>query len=121
MVLSVFSAALYFGNFLSFCTLQLEPPKGVEDRMWEWRKWQQVAPGEPCPAVGVYSMDVNAGTSLARLRDNLRARLEAVEEARARGAGERPLAPFLTPPELPPAETAAGGEEVGAESGEAGG
>ena len=29
MVLSVFSEALYFGNFVSFCTLQLEPPKGI--------------------------------------------------------------------------------------------
>ena len=24
--------------------------EGVEDWMWEWREWRQVAPGEPCPA-----------------------------------------------------------------------
>ena len=29
MVHSVFSEALYFGHFLSFCTLQLEPPKYI--------------------------------------------------------------------------------------------
>ena len=56
--------------------------EGVEDWMWEWREWRQVAPGEPCPAGLVYSMDLNAGTSCARLPDNLRARLDAVEAAR---------------------------------------
>ena len=34
--------------------------EGVEDRMWEWREWRQVAPGEPCPAGLVCSMDVHA-------------------------------------------------------------
>ena len=24
--------------------------EGVEDWMWEWREWRQVAPGQPCPA-----------------------------------------------------------------------
>ena len=42
--------------------------EGVEDWMWEWREWRQVAPGEPCPAGLVYSMDLHAGTSWARAR-----------------------------------------------------
>ena len=67
---------------------------GVEDWMWEWREWRQVAPGEPSPAGLAYSMDLHAGTSWARLPDNLRARLDAADAARGRGADERPLAPF---------------------------
>ena len=85
--------------------------EGVEDSMWEWRELRKLAPGEPCPAGLVYSMDLNAGTSCAPLPDNLRARLEAVKAARSRGAGERPLAPFPPRPESPPAVIAAGGEE----------
>ena len=38
--------------------------EGVEDWMWEWRDWRQVAPGEPCPAGLVYSMDLHAGTAV---------------------------------------------------------
>ena len=37
--------------------------EGVEDWMWEWKEWCQMAPGEPCPAGLLYSMDLNAGTS----------------------------------------------------------
>ena len=66
--------------------------EGVEDWMWEWREWRQVAPGEPCPAGLAYSMDLHAGTSWARLPDNVRARLDAAEAARGGGADERPLA-----------------------------
>ena len=55
--------------------------EGVEDWMWEWRDWRQVAPGEPCPAGLAYSMDLHAGTSWARLPDNLRARLDKVEDS----------------------------------------
>ena len=84
--------------------------EGVEDWMWEWREWRQVAPGEPCPAGLVYSMDLHAGTSCARLPDNLRARLDAVEAARGGGADERPLAPFPPRPDTPPAVIAAGDE-----------
>ena len=79
--------------------------------MWEWREWRQVAPGEPCPAGLVYSMDLNTGTSRARLPDNLRARLEVLEAARSGGADVRPLAPFPPRPESPPAVIATGGEE----------
>ena len=82
--------------------------EGVEDWMREWREWRQVAPGEPCPAGLVYSMDLHAGTSCARLPDNLRARLDAVEAARGGGADERPLAPFPPRPDTPPAAIAAG-------------
>ena len=86
--------------------------------MWKWREWRQVAPGEPCPAGLVYSMDLNAGTTCARLPDNLRARPDAVEAARGGGADERPLAPFPPRPETPPAVTAAGGEEEGVQEAE---
>ena len=81
--------------------------EGVEDWMWEWREWRQVAPSEPCPAGLAYSMDLHAGTSWARLPANLRARLDAAEAAGGGGADERPLAPF--PPRLgrPPAMVAA--------------
>ena len=82
---------------------------GVEDWMWEWREWRQVAPGELCPAGPAYSMDLHAGTSWARLPDNLRARLDAAEAARSGGADEWPLAPF--PPRLDrPLVTVAAGE-----------
>ena len=92
--------------------------KGVEDWMWEWREWRQVAPGEPCPAGLVYSMDLHAGTSCARLPDNLRARLDAVEAATGGGADERPLAPFPPRLETPPAVIAAGREEEGVQEAE---
>ena len=82
--------------------------EGVEDWMWEWREWHQVAPGEPCPVGLAYSMDLHAGTSWARLPDNLRARLDAAEAARGGGADERPLAPFPPRPDTPPAMVAAG-------------
>ena len=82
--------------------------EGVEDWMWEWREWRQVAPGEPCPAGLAYSMDLHAGTSRARLTANLRARLNAAEAARGGGADERPLAPFPPRPDTPPAMVAAG-------------
>ena len=82
--------------------------EGVEEWMWEWREWHQVAPGEPCPAGLAYSMDLHAGTSWARLPDNLRARLDAAEAARGGGADERPLAPFPPRPDTPPAMVAAG-------------
>ena len=78
--------------------------------MWEWREWRQVAPGEPCPAGLVYSINLHAGTSCARLPDNLRARLDAVEAARGGGADERPLAPFPPRPDTPLAVIAAGDE-----------
>ena len=81
--------------------------EGVEDWMWEWREWRRVAPGEPCPAGLVYNMDLHAGTSCARLPDNLRPRLDAVEAARGGGADERPLAPFPPRPNTPPAVIAA--------------
>ena len=80
----------------------------VEDWMWEWREWRQVAPGEPCPAGLAYRMDLHAGTSWARLPANLRARLDAAEAARGGGADERPLAPFPPRPDTPPAVVAAG-------------
>ena len=86
--------------------------EGVEDWMWEWREWRQVASGELCPAGLVYSMDLHAGTSWARLPANLRARLDAAEAARGGGADERPLAPFPPRPDTPPAMVAA---EEGAE------
>ena len=82
--------------------------EGVEDWLWEWREWRQVAPGEPCLAGLAYSMDLDEGTSWARLPDNLRARLDAAEAARGGGADERPLAPFLPRPDTPPAMVAAG-------------
>ena len=82
--------------------------EGVEDWMWEWRQWRQVVPGEPCPAALVYSMDLHAGTSCARLPDNLRARLVAAEAARGGGADERPLAPFPPRPDPLPAVIVAG-------------
>ena len=81
--------------------------EGVEDWMWEWREWRRVAPGEPCLAGLVYSMDLHAGTSCARLLDNLRARLDAVEAARGGGADERPLAPFPPRRDTPPSVIAA--------------
>ena len=84
--------------------------EGVEDWMWEWREWRQVAPGEPCPAGLAYSMDLHAGTSWARLPDNLRARLDAVEGARGGGADKLPLAPFPPRPDTPPVVIAAGEE-----------
>ena len=71
--------------------------------MWEWREWRQVAAGMPCPAGLVYTMDLHAGTNCARLPDNLRARMDAVEAARGGGADKRPLAPFLPRPDTPPA------------------
>ena len=80
---------------------------GVGDWMWEWREWRHAAPGEPCPAGLAYSMDLHAGTSWARLPDNLRARLDAAEAARGGGADERPLAPFPPRPDKPPAMVAA--------------
>ena len=92
--------------------------EGVEDWMLEWREWCQVAPCEPCPAGLAYSMDLDAGTSWARLPDNLRAPLDAAEAARGGGADERPLAPFPPRPDTPPAMIAAGEgteEEQGAE------
>ena len=67
-----------------------------------------MAPGEPCPAGLAYSMDLHAGTSWARLPDNLRARLDAAEAARCGGADERPLAPFPPRPDTPLAMVAAG-------------
>ena len=82
--------------------------EGVEDWMWEWREWRQVAPGEPCPAGLAYSMDLHAGTGWARLPANLRARVDAAEAARGGGADERPLAPFPPRPDTPPAMVAAG-------------
>ena len=87
--------------------------EGVEDWMWEWREWRQVAPGEPCPAGLAYSIDLHAGTSWARLPDNMRARLDAAEAARGAGADERPLAPFPPRPDTPLAMVAAreGAEE----------
>ena len=81
--------------------------EGVEDWMWEWREWRQVAPGEPCPAGLAYSMDPHAGTGWARLPANLRARVDAAEAARGGGADERPLAPFPPRPDTPPAMVAA--------------
>ena len=69
-----------------------------------------MAPDEPCPAGLAYSMDLHAGTSWARLPDNLRARLDAVEAARGGGADERPLAAFPTRPDTPPLVIAAGDE-----------
>ena len=82
--------------------------EGVEDWMWEWREWHQVAPYEPSPAGLAYSMDLHAGTSWARLPVNLRARLDAAEAARGGGADKRPLAPFPPRPDTPPAMVAAG-------------
>ena len=82
--------------------------EGVEDWMWEWRERRQVVPGEPCPAGLVYSMDLHAGTSCARLPDNLRAWLDAAEAARGGGADERPLAPFPPRPDTPPLAVVAG-------------
>ena len=82
--------------------------EGVEDWMWEWREWRQVAPGEPCPAGLAYSMDLHAGTSWARLTANLRARLDAAEAARGGGTDERLLAPFPLRPDTPPAVVTAG-------------
>ena len=84
--------------------------EGVEDWMWEWRDWRQVAPGEPCPAGLAYSMDLHAGTIWARLPDDLRARLDAVEAARGGGADERPLTPFPPRPGTLPVVIAAGDE-----------
>ena len=81
--------------------------EGVEDWMWEWREWRQVAPGELCPAGLAYSMDLHEGTSWARLPANLRAWLDAAEAARGGGADERPLAPFPPRPDTPPAVVAA--------------
>ena len=81
--------------------------EGVEDWMWEWREWRQVAPGEPCPAGLAYRMDLHAGTSWARLPANLLARLDAAEAARG-GGGDRPLAPFPPRPDTPPAVVADG-------------
>ena len=46
-----------------------------------------MAPGEPCLAGLAYSMDLHAGTSWARLPDNLQARLDAAEAARGLGFG----------------------------------
>ena len=82
--------------------------EGVEDWMWEWREWRQVAPGEPCPAGLAYRMDLHAGTSWARLPADLLARLDAAEAARGGGADERPLAPFPPRPDTPPAVVADG-------------
>ena len=82
--------------------------EGVEEWMWEWREWRQVAPGEPCLAGRAFSMDLHAGTSWARLPDNLRAWLDAAEAARGGGADERLLAPFPPRPDTPPAMVAAG-------------
>ena len=84
--------------------------QGVEDWMWEWRDWRQVAPREPCPAGLAHSMDLHAGTGWARLPNNLQARLDAVEAARGGGADERPLAPFPLRPDTPPVVIAAGDE-----------
>ena len=70
-----------------------------------------MAPGEPYPAGLVYSMDLQAGTSCARLPDNMRARLDAVEAARGGGADKRPLAPFPPQPDTPPVVTLAGDEK----------
>ena len=69
-----------------------------------------MAAGEPCLAGLAYSMDLHAGTSWARLPDNLRARLDAVEAARVGGADERPLAPFAPRPDTPSVTIAAGEE-----------
>ena len=84
--------------------------EGVEDWMWDWQEWRQVAPGDPCPVGLAYSMDVHAGTSWARLPDNLRTRLDAAEAARGGGADERPLAPFPPRPDTLPVMVAAGEE-----------
>ena len=35
---------------------------GLEDWMWKWREWRQVAPGDSCSAGLAYSMDLHAGT-----------------------------------------------------------
>ena len=72
--------------------------------------WAPVAPGEPCPAGLAYSMDLHAGTSWARLPNNLRAQLDAVEAARGQGADKRPLAHFSLRPDTPPVVIAAGDE-----------
>ena len=93
--------------------------EGPEDWMWEWRKWRQVTPREPCPAGVAYSMDLHAGTSWARLPNNLRARLDAAEAARGGGADKRLLAPFPPRPDTPPAMVAAGeGAEEAQEAGD---
>ena len=97
---------------------ELEEIEGVEDSMWEWREWRQLAAGDQCPAGLVYSMHLHAGTSCAWVPDSLRARLDAVEAARGRGLDERPLAPFPPRPETPPAVIAARGEEEGVHEGE---
>ena len=90
--------------------------EGVEDWMWEWREWRQVAPGEPCLAGLAYRMDLHAGTSWARLPANLRARLDAAEAAKGGDTDERPLAPFPPRPDTPPAVVADGeGVEGGQE------
>ena len=68
--------------------------EGVEEWNSEWMKWRKVAPGEPCVAGLVYSMDLATGTSHARLPDSLRARLHAAEAARGGDADEQPPAPF---------------------------
>ena len=83
--------------------------EGVEEWMWEWRESCKEVPREPCLAGLVCTMDLDAGTSHARLPDNLRARLDAAEAARGRGPDEQPLAPFPPRPESPPHE--ASGEE----------
>ena len=83
---------------------------GVDDWMWGWQEWRQMAPGEPCLAGLMYSMDPRAGTSCARLLENQRARRDVVEAARGGGADERPLAPFPPGTETPPAVIVAGGE-----------
>ena len=99
--------------------------EGVEECMWEWRDWRQVAPGELCPAGLVFSMDLATGTNRARLPEHKRALLDRAEAGRGRGADERPLAPFPSRPESPPADAEEGEEEgvqdVAAVEGEEGG
>ena len=82
--------------------------EGVEEWMWEWREWLNVAPGEPCPAGVVFCMDLATGTNHARLPDSLRARLDAAEAAGGGDANKQPLAPFPPQPESPLAEAAEG-------------
>ena len=84
--------------------------EGVEDWMWEWREWRQVAPGELCLAGLAYSMDLHAGTSWARLPDHPQARLDAAEAARGGSADERPLGPFPPRPDTAPVMIVAGEE-----------
>ena len=76
--------------------------------MWEWRGWRKVAPGEPCRAGLVFSMDLATGTNHAGLPDRLRAKLDAAEAASGGDADEQPLSPFPPQPESAPGVAAEG-------------